>query len=197
MSGFARYPHPVPDPVPTDVPGQMRRILVGGITAAGKTTLARQLANRLGLPFVEMDGLYHGPAWTPAPTFVDDVERVTAGSIWVLDSHGYAAVRELCWSRADTVVWLDYPRWLVMARVLRRTARRLLTRERLWNDNREPPPWTVFTDPEHILRWAWTQHAPRRRLIGRLAADPAYAHLRVVRLRRPRDTRAWLAAVTR
>ena len=29
-----------------------------------------------------------------------------------------------------------------------------LGRQVLWNGNIEPPLWTVFTDPEHIVRWA-------------------------------------------
>jgi hypothetical protein len=62
-------------------------------------------------PLVELDALHHGAGWVTRPTFVDDVDAATRGSAWVVDGN-YAAVRELLWSRADTVVWLDLPRWV-------------------------------------------------------------------------------------
>ena len=42
------------------------------------------------------------------------------------------------WQRADTVVWLDLPRRIVMRQVVSRTFRRSILREELWNGNREP-----------------------------------------------------------
>ena len=177
------------------LPGPGRRILVGGISGVGKTTLARQLAERLGLPYVEMDALYHGPGWQPRAEFTDDVARFAATPEWVTDSHGYRVVRDLLWSRADTVVWLDYPRRIVMWRVITRTWRRRRRREPLFNGNVEGPLWTFFTDRDHIVRWAWTQHHHRREDMARRRNDPAYRHLTVVHLRHPREAARWLAAV--
>ena len=47
----------------------MRRLLVGGLTGSGKSTPARVLSVRLGLPYTEVDGLFHGPGWVRLPTF--------------------------------------------------------------------------------------------------------------------------------
>lgn len=98
----------------------VRRVLVVGASGAGKSTAARRIAGRLGVPHVELDALQHGPGWTQRATFVADVEAATGGPAWVVDGN-YSAVRALLWSRADTVVWLDLPRWLVESRVVRRT----------------------------------------------------------------------------
>ncbi|MBV9292112.1 MAG: adenylate kinase [Frankiales bacterium] len=173
----------------------MRRIMVGGISGAGKSTLARTLARRLDLPYVEFDALFHGPGWTPRKSFAADVDAFTSTDAWVTDSDGYerfigSRVRD----RADTWVWLDYPRWVCEWRVLRRSVVRGLLRRKLWNGNRESL-LNIVRDPEHPVRWAWTQHAARRARGEQLMRDPACAHLRVVRLRRPRDTRRWLREI--
>lgn len=188
---FGGRPEVVP-PVRSTV---MRRILVGGVSAAGKTTLARELARRLDLPYIELDALFHGPGWQPRPEFIDDVARFAATDAWVTDSHGYRSVRDLLWSRADTVIWLDYPRRVVMSRVVRRTAVRRWRREPLFNGNLEPPMWTIFTDREYIVRWAWSSFASRRADMERRQAAREYRHLTIVRLRHPRETARWLATL--
>ncbi|HEY2514248.1 MAG TPA: hypothetical protein VGI39_25450, partial [Polyangiaceae bacterium] len=86
----------------------MQRIVVVGCSGAGKSTLARAIAEGLSLHRVELDALYHGPGWVPRSSFAEDVERETRGSAWVVDGE-YGGVRELLWSRADAVVWLDLP----------------------------------------------------------------------------------------
>nr|MBF6590244.1 hypothetical protein [Ktedonobacterales bacterium] len=100
-------------------PGQ--RIAVLGTSGSGKTTLAAALAHRLAVPHVELDALHWGPDWTPTPTAVLR-ERVAAalhGDGWVVDGN-YSALRDTIWSRADTLVWLDYSLPLVLARLTRR-----------------------------------------------------------------------------
>jgi adenylate kinase family enzyme len=173
----------------------MRRVVVVGTSGSGKSTLSRALAARLGLTHVELDALYHGPHWTPRPTFEADVDRATRSSGWVTDGN-YAAVRELLWSRADTVVWIDLPRWLTEWQVVRRSLIRGLAGVELWNGNREPG-LRAWLNPEHPVRWAWSKHPQQRRQYAARFADPAWAHLRRVRLRSRGEVRDFLAALAR
>ncbi len=177
--------------------GAIRRVSVTGNSGSGKSTFGRRLAGRLGVPWVELDALFHLPAWTELPTedFRATVAEVVAGDSWVVDGN-YRAVRDLVWARADTVVVLDYSRWRVMARITRRSLGRVLRRTELWNGNRESWRNLLSRDPQRsIIRWAWTNHAKHRERYLAAAADPALSSLRFVRLRTPREADVWLAAV--
>ena len=171
----------------------MRRILVGGSSGAGKTTMAKALAQRLTIPHIEVDGLFHGPGWVPRPEFVADIDSLTSEPAWVID-HDYAAARHLVWSRIDTFVWLDYSRAVCEWRVIRRSVPRALLRRELWNGNRERF-FAMFSDPEHPVRWSWTHHAGKRADFQARVSQPEHVHLTVVRLRRPREARDWLRTV--
>lgn len=172
------------------LPAPPHRVLVAGGSGSGKTTLAGRVAGRLGVPHVEIDALFHGPGWTPRPEFEADVERFSNGPAWVTEWQ-YGAVRPMLAERADLLVWLDLPRSTVMRQVVRRTVGRRLLRRELWNGNVEAPLWTILTDEEHIIRWAWrTHHTWPPRVAEAGARRPG---LPVVRLRSHAEADRWLA----
>jgi adenylate kinase family enzyme len=174
----------------------VRRVSVVGNSGSGKSTLARQLAERLRVPYVELDAIFHRPGWEELPPdeFRDRVAEIIAGRGWVVDGN-YSVVRDLVWAAADSVVWVDPPRRTVMRRVITRTVARTVTRQELWNGNREP--WTnlLSLDPRRsIVAWSWTRHAVYRERYGRAQADPAWSEVEFIRVRRPREARLLLAA---
>lgn len=175
--------------------GGGRRIAVVGTTGSGKTVFAARAARILGCPHVELDALHWEPGWTPADreAFRMRVRLAVAAPSWVADGN-YAAVRDLVWAAADTLFWLDYPLGLVLARLLRRTWRRSISGEKLWNGNRENP-WHALSSRDSLLLWALSSHPRHRREFPRLLAQPQYAHLEVRRLRTPRRAEDWLAAL--
>jgi adenylate kinase family enzyme len=167
---------------------------VVGTSGAGKSTLAAELARVIGAPWLELDAVYHQEGWTPLPEeeFRRRVLAAAAGESWVIDGN-YSAVRELVWTRADTVVWLDLPKRMVMRRIVWRTLCRVARRAELWNGNRER--WrNLFTwDPEEsVISWAWHKHGPQRERYAAAMADPANGHLRFVRLTSPAAVRRFL-----
>jgi hypothetical protein len=172
----------------------MRRINVVGTSCSGKTTLARAVAARLGLPCVELDALFWGPGWTPVPddVFLDSVGRALDGEAWVVDG-GYAKLDHLKFARADTVIWLDYPMRTVLARWARRTVRRIRSREEFWpgTGNRESLRNAFRRDG--LLAWILTTH--RRRRTSMEARMRAWPGLTWLRLRSPAEADQWLASL--
>lgn len=173
------------------MPQAPERVLVAGSSGSGKTTVAGLVSGVLGLPHTEIDGLYHGPGWVPRESFVADVQALVAGPRWVLEWQ-YRAVRPLLLERADLLVWLDLPRLRVLRQVAARTVRRRLRRTPLWHGNIEAPLWTIVTDDDHIVRWAWREHPRAVARVRAAQAGPHGARLPVVRLRSRAEVRRWL-----
>ena len=156
------------------------RIAIAGVSGAGKTTLAQAMSRMLDLPYTELDSLHWGADWTPRPQFVDDVTVLIEQPAWITEWQ-YRAVRPTILDRATLLVWIDSPFPLTFARVVRRTVRRTMRSEELWNGNREPGIRHAIVHPEGIIRWAFATRKKYRHLIT--AAMSERPDLPVVRLR--------------
>lgn len=170
------------------LPAWPRRVLVAGTAGSGKTTLAARIGRECGLRHTELDRLFHGPGWVPRESFAAEVDAFSAGPEWVSEWQ-YRLVRGLLAGRADLVVWIDLPRRTVMRQVIGRTLGRRLRRTQLWNGNTEGPLRTFFTDPDHIVRWAWKQHARTASRVSDLAESRP--DLPIVRLRSRVEVDRW------
>jgi len=168
-----------------------RRILVVGTSGSGKTTLAQRLAERLGIPYVCNDAILHRPNWRPNPPDqrLAEFDAATRGEAWTFDGNiGSLKAPEdiLIAERADTIIWLDFPRYVVMRQLLRRTISRCWRRTELWHGNRET--WRMsFTSNDSILLWAWKSHGLNRQRYAAMFADPRWGHLTKLRLRSRRE----------
>ena len=152
-----------------------QRIVVQGPSGSGKTTLAKTIANSLGFPYLELDSVFHQANWTPLDevAFRGVVSSFADQPQWVSDGN-YGAVRDLLWRRADVIVFIDLPKWQVMARIVKRTLRRAILRTELWNGNRESPRNLISRDPErNIVLWTWNTHARYRETVPNEARTEA------------------------
>ncbi|QAY62421.1 hypothetical protein ET495_03160 [Xylanimonas allomyrinae] len=174
----------------------MRRVSVVGAAGAGKTTLSARLATALGSRHVELDAFFWGPDWTPRPpeAFERDAERALGGETWVVDGN-YAGFQPQVWARADTVVWVDPPRAVVLRQVVARTLRQAAGRRELWpgTGNRQRLTWLWPAHERSILRWTWRQLGELPQRYAAAMGDPQNAHLTFHRLRTRRDIERFLA----
>ena len=146
----------------------LSRVAVVGTSGSGKTTFARDLAAILCTSHIELDALHWLENWQErdVDSFRELVATEVAGERWVIDGN-YSRVREQVWSRATTVVWLNYSFPRVFGRATWRTVRRVVTRERLFGGNRESFVQSFFTS-DSILVWVVSTYGRRRREYGEL-----------------------------
>jgi adenylate kinase family enzyme len=171
----------------------MQRLLVVSPVAAGKTSVAQEVALRTGLTRIELDSMRFDERWNQLPEkeFRALVEQVSDNPQWIVDGN-YASVRDILWRRADTVAWLDYSLSTVLRQLSWRTFRRIVTREDLGDGRRESLRRLV--GPQSIILWAIRSHGPLRAEYER-AAQIYGARVDVVRLRSTRETDKWLASI--
>jgi adenylate kinase family enzyme len=169
-----------------------KRILVLGTSGSGKTTLAEFLAEKLGITHYELDAFYHEANWQAASheDFVSRVAWATQWDEWVICGN-YRAVRGKLVEEADLVVWLDLPFLVSFFRVLVRSSLRIVSKEELWNGNRENFAKQFFSK-DSLLLWVIQTHSSRRKMYEQQLPTEKTLRLRwpneVGRLRRAVET---------
>ncbi|NUU32432.1 adenylate kinase [Arthrobacter sp. C9C5] len=172
---------------PTAAPS---RVLFYGVTGSGKSSAARAYAARTGLPeFSADDDIGWLPGWRQPDTAVQRelAARIAGQDQWVLDS-AYGVWRDLVVPRAELIVGLDYPRWLSLLRLLRRSLRRVIAREEVCNGNRET--FGRLLAPDSIIGWHFRSFSRKRRVMREMQAAPGTS--KVLIFRHPRELEAWL-----
>ncbi len=176
-----------------------QRLVVVGVTSSGKSTLAESLARRFDLNYIELDALNWEPNWQAAPleVFRARVEKATEADKWIVAGN-YHAVRDLIWHKAEMVIWLDYPLRTVLWQLTRRTLKRWWTQELLWGTNRESL-WVHFKvwSTNSLYHWLFKTFWRRKREIPMLLSQPEHQHLKLIRLKHPRETKEWLKGLAR
>ena len=118
----------------------MRKVaVVTSASGSGGTTVGREIARQLDVPFHELDALFWKPGWieSTAEELRAKVEPIVATNAWVIDGSYQSKIGPLALGSADVVVWLDLPPRIWFPRLIRRTLARARSGEELWESNRE------------------------------------------------------------
>ncbi|AHG21782.1 adenylate kinase [Chania multitudinisentens RB-25] len=176
------------------------KVNVVGTSGSGKSTMARQLAQKLAVPYIEMDKLYWQPGWqgTHGDEFLLKVTQALADAAegWVLDGN-YNRTKAIKWREVDWVIWLDYGFFRTLWQVTRRTLLRAWQETELWPDtgNRESIYRAFFNRRESIIWWMLTSYRRNRRKYLAEMQDACNGHIRFIRLRSPAETALFLASL--
>lgn len=171
-----------------------QRIVVIGTTSSGKSTLAKQIAEKIDLQFVELDALYWEENWMPAPMFVffERVENAVEADNWVIAGN-YSSVRHIIWQRAQAIIWLDYPFHIIFWRLIKRSIRRVASKELLWGKNVERG-WIYLKvwSPDSLIYWLFKSYWRRKHEIPLLLTLPEHQHLTLIHFKHPIEAKQWL-----
>lgn len=87
-----------------------RKIVVVGVSAAGKSTFARVLTERTGLPLTHMDSIWWKPGWVEVgeEEATTQLESITARDEWIVEGYIPKTARPFVFERADRILYLDY-----------------------------------------------------------------------------------------
>jgi adenylate kinase family enzyme len=170
------------------------RLVVIGTTSSGKSTLAEQIAKRFDLNFIELDALHWEPNWQESPleVFRERVRKAIQAEKWIVAGN-YHVVRDLVWTKAEAVIWLDYPFFVILWQLTRRTFKRWWTQELLWGKNIEPF-WGHFRlwSQDSLFHWLFKTYWRRKRETPQLLSLPKHRHLKLIHFKHPREVEIWL-----
>lgn len=171
-----------------------RHIVIIGSTSSGKSTLAKQLADRFGYSFIDLDALHWEPNWTEAPleVFRERVETAIQAPAWVVAGN-YHVVRDIIWPQAEVIIWLDYSLPRIFWQLTRRTFTRWWKHELLWGTNYENliTHFKLWSE-ESLYHWLFKTYWRRKHEYPETLALPEHQHLKVIRFESPRETDEWL-----
>eukprot|EP01117_Protostelium_nocturnum_P019207 TRINITY_DN8270_c0_g1_i2.p1 TRINITY_DN8270_c0_g1~~TRINITY_DN8270_c0_g1_i2.p1 ORF type:complete len:197 (+),score=25.13 TRINITY_DN8270_c0_g1_i2:56-592(+) len=129
----------------------MPRILIRGPAGAGKSTLANNISEILGIPHIEMDALHHEEGFVPSPHFLDRVKHNVGKESWVMDGN-YSKSHHLTDPVSTHVIWLDLPLYFVLWSVLCRSLYRIWSGELLWGTCKESI-WNLLHPSDRSILW--------------------------------------------
>ena len=176
----------------TSTPQIGQRIAVVGCCGAGKSTLAKQIAERTGHRYINADEIFWLPDWVqrPKPEYRRLLTEQLAGDGWVYDGN-IGSNRSITLPRVDTLIWLDFSWGVTMIRLLKRTVLRAWTKEVVFSCNAES--WRQsFASKDSILLYAWGAFGDYRARYRAMLADPPENVFHAIRLASPRDAQAFI-----
>jgi hypothetical protein len=167
-----------------------RRILVAGSGGAGKSTLCREIGERLGVPYTDLDLLFFCKDQTVRPTFISELAVLVSGSEWITEWN-IEEGRELLGSRAQFLIWIDLRRWRTTWRSLARSMRSRRANSTEWT---EPPLYTILLNPYHGVRWSYVHHEQDRAMTSDfIRNNPGIPS---ITLRSPREVKAFRTSLS-
>ena len=157
----------------------MQRVVIIGCGGAGKSTLARQLGEKLNIPVVHLDKLWWKSGWVESSReeFDAKLAEELAKPQWIMDGNFNRTIPERI-ARCDTLIYLDFNRFACLMGVLKRV---LTTYGKVRPDMGEGCPERIDFE---FLKWVWNFNKNNREKNYRLLNETRHAETIVLKNRR-------------
>lgn len=173
----------------------MKFINIIGTTGSGKSTFARQLAQKQQLQYIELDNLLWLDDWQESTNEVLflklKIAMKNAASGWVIDGL-YTRTIPIMMEKVDTVIWLDYPFHINLYRLTKRTFGRVISQKKLWEDSNNRENFKLMLSKESIFIWLIKSYPKNRKKYLALMQNPDYQHIHFIRLTSPQQAARFL-----
>ncbi|WP_336042199.1 AAA family ATPase [Acinetobacter dispersus] len=173
----------------------MKFINIIGTTGSGKSTFARQLAQKQQLQYIELDNLLWLDDWqesTNEALFLKLKNAMkNAATGWVIDGL-YTRTIPMMMEKVDTVIWLDYSFHINLYRLTKRTFGRVISRKKLWEDSNNRESLKLMLSKQSIFIWLIKSYPKNRNKYFDLMQNPAYQHIQFIRLTSPKQAEKFL-----
>ena len=157
----------------------MKRIVIIGCGGAGKSTLARQLGEKLDLPVVHLDSIFWLPGWVEMDRDEFDlrVREEMADEKWIIDGNYNRTMPERI-ARCDAIIYLDFSRIVCLYSIFKRLLTNLgKTRPDMGQGCKEKIDW-------EFLVWVWNYNKKHRKRYHKLLNEAEHAETIVLKNRK-------------
>ncbi len=142
-----------------------KKILIVGTSCTGKTTFGKSISEKSNIPYFDLDDFYWLPNWVEKAddVFLEDIKNeILSNDKWIVGGGYTSLVKELLWTKADTIIWLDYSLPLILSRFFKRTFRRIVYKEACCNGNYETF-YSSFIAKDNLFFWILRHYKSRKR----------------------------------
>jgi len=176
-----------------------KKLIIIGTTCTGKSTLGKKLEEITKVKWYDLDDFYWLPNWVEkdAAEMIADVKTtILTKDRWIISGNYNSKMKDVIWPEADTIIWLDYTITTIIFRWIKRTIRRVFTREKVCNGNIETFYMAFLNWDNNLLRWIFKTYWKRKEKYSNWNKNQ-FSRLNWIVLKSQKEYNLWLTKITK
>lgn len=164
-----------------------QKIVIVGVSASGKSTFARKLSSKTGLPLVMMDSIMWKPNWTYIgdQETIQELEKKSSGDRWIIEGYINTEARSFLFEKADTIIYLDYSRITSSLRYIKRW----------WKHRKQPRPELKGSPDTFSFKFLWLIFTKGESIILNKFLDEIIDQSKIIKLTSPHEATSFISKI--